>query len=305
MNIVSDTPDGKDDPAETPAELLARLMRCPKLKAAVCKVARSQGVKAEAEEDVYQETLLRMSKATLPVVEADARKYVNGMAKYVAIDFLRELEEQGSTETESLEGMKREPIPVRERIEQRTQIKQVFRLGRALFGEQVWSWWERNKVHKETSQEIGRAAGVKASHVRHEVSAVSRWVDSTWGKRTGSIGGVFVLLLAVAGGWKWTHRPIDESQMTTFAEVRAEHGVVGLDAGALRERGKKACDEGAWGACEEDLAAAAALDSSGETVELLVMKMNAAEKQMRHDADGGGKDGERGGGSELNAKPGR
>jgi DNA-directed RNA polymerase specialized sigma24 family protein len=291
MNRVS------DPPAETPEQLLARLLRCPKLKAAVCKVARSQGVAAAEEEDVYQETMLRMSRATLPPMEAEARKYVHGMAKFVAIDHLRKTEEDAPTE--SLEGVDEDAHPQRERVEQRAFMRQVLARAREIFGEK-WDWWERSKIHKETSTEIGRAAGVTPGHVRDEVSVMNRWFDGAWGKRTGSIGGVLALLVAIGAGWWMTQRPVDESQMSTFAEVRTDHRSVGMDAGALRERGTKACDEGAWGACQNDLAAAAALDPKGETPELWLLRVNAEAKQVRQDADGNG-----GGGEEMNAKPGR
>ena len=282
-----------DPPTETPEQILARLLRCPKLKAAVCKVARSQGVKPEVAEDVYQETMLRMSRATLPLTEAEARKYVHGIAKFAAIDYLRSLEE-----AESLESLRKEAYPMRERIEQRTFMQGIFKQGFAKFGEK-WDWWVRSKVHKETSGEIGRAAGVTPSHVRDEVSVMNRWFDGAWGKRTGSIGGVLTLLLAIGLGWSWTHRgDVDESQVSTYAEVRTDSRVVGMDATALRARGQKACDAGEWSACQNDLAAAAALDPQGETMDLWQLKVDAMAKQMRRDADGNG-----GGGEEMNAKP--
>jgi DNA-directed RNA polymerase specialized sigma24 family protein len=285
-------------PVETPEQLLARLLRCPKLKASVCKVARSQGVPRNEEEDVYQVTMLRMSQATLPATEAEARKYVHGIAKFAAIDHLRKTEEDEPTE--SLESLKKEAHPVRERIEQRAFMRQVLARGRAMFGEK-WDWWERSKVHKETSAEIGRAVGVTPGHVRDEVSVMNRWFDGTWGKRTGSIGGMLVLLLALGLGakWLWTPHGFDESQLSMYSEVRTDHRVVGMDAAALRERGRAACDAGAWGACENDLAAAAALDREGHTPELQQMQLDARTKQMRFDADGGGP------GEQMNAKPGR
>jgi len=135
--------------------------------------------------------------------------------------------------------------------------------------------------------------------VRDEVSVMNRWFDGAWGKRTGSIGGVLALLLAVGAGWWMTHRPVDESQMATFAQVRTDPRAAGMDAAALRERGKAACDAGAWGACENDLAAASKLDPAGHTPELQQMQQDARTKQMRFDADGPGP------GEEMNAKPGR
>ncbi|MGD0530270.1 MAG: hypothetical protein ABSE49_34365 [Polyangiaceae bacterium] len=161
----------------------------------------------------------------------------------------------------------------------------------------VWSWWERSKIHQESSEEIGRDAGLKASHVRHEVSEVSRWFEGTWGKR-GGVGGMLVLLLGLGLGARWLLTPhaFDESQLSTYSEVRTEPRVA-LDAAALRERARAACDAGAWGACENDLAAASRLDPAGDTPELQQMQLDARSKQMRFDADGEGPP------VEMNAKP--
>jgi len=286
-----------DDKTETPEQLKARLLRCPKLKASVCKVARAQGVARDQEEDVYQETMLRMSMATLPSTDAEARRYVHGIARHAAIDHLRKLAEENAAE--SLESLEETELAVRQRMEQRVQIQGLFRQGLEKFGAK-WDLWMRSKIHKETSEEIASTEGLAPSHVRHEVSIMNRWFDGAWGKRTGSIGGVLALLLAVGAGWWMTHRPVNEADLAGFRGARSDTRVVGLDAAALRERGTKACDAGAWSACEEDLAAAAALDSAGETPERMGLEARAMSKQMRHDVDGGGKDGE-----QMNAKPGR
>jgi DNA-directed RNA polymerase specialized sigma24 family protein len=293
---------------ETPEQLRARLLRCPKVKASAQKVGRSQGVADSDLDDVCQDTLLAASKATLPPTEAEARKYINGIAKFTAIGHLRRKREEP---VESLDAMGREERPVRERIEQRAFMLGLFEQGHKKFG-RAFEWFMRSKVHQETSQEIGPAAGVTPSHVRDQVSLVSRWFDGAWGQRTG-IGSVLALLLAVGAGWGWwmTHggRGVDESQVSTYAAVRtdARHA---MSADALRERGLKACDEGAWSACEHDLAAAREMDPAGTTGELQVRETVAHARMMRFDADsgargngGGNGDGEEGG--ELNAKPGK
>ncbi len=291
MDLVS------DDRTETPEQTKARLLRCPKLKASVCKVARAQGIARDQEEDVYQETMLRMAMATLPPTDAEARKYVHGIVRHAAIDHLRKLAEE--TDADSLDSLKEQELAVRQRLEQRVQIQGLFRQGFEKFGAK-WDLWMRNKIHKETSEEIASTEGLAPSHVRHEVSLMNRWFDGAWGKRTGSIGGVLALLLVVGAGWWMTHRPVGDADLTGSRAARTDTRVVGMDAAALRERGTKACDAGAWSACEEDLAAAAALDSAGETVERVGLEAKAISKQMRHDADGGGSDGQ-----QMNTKPGR
>ena len=251
--------DASSPPHETPEELRARLLRCPKVKASVRKVARSQGVVSHEEEDVCQDTLLRVSQAELPPTEAEARKYINGIAKFVAIDRSRKAADEP---TESLERMRREARPVRERIEQRAFMQGLFEQGYKRFGKS-FEWLMQSKVHKETSEEIGAAAGVTPSHVRDQVSLVSRWFEGAWGKRTG-IGSVLALVVAVSGGWWLTHRAgtMDDSQFATYAAVKTQE-VRATDAHALRQRARKACAEGAWSACEHDLAAAAELDPQG------------------------------------------
>jgi DNA-directed RNA polymerase specialized sigma24 family protein len=281
-------------PSETPEQMLARLLRCPKLKASVYKVARSQGVHASEWEDVYQVTLERMAQATLPVTDADARKYVNGIAKNASIDHLRK--KATDEATDSLESLRKEPSPTIARLEQRVFLQGLFRAGLAKFGEK-WDWWVRSKIHKETTAEIGHAAGVTPGHVRDQVSLMNRWFDGKWGKRTG-IGGVLVLLLAIgAGKWALTPHAFDESQLSTYSEVRTGPRIAAPDAAALRERARGACDAGAWGACENDLVAAAKLDPAGDTPEMQQMQLDARSKQMRFDADAEGPP------VEMNAKP--
>jgi DNA-directed RNA polymerase specialized sigma24 family protein len=285
--------DASNPPHETPEELRARLLRCPKVRASVRKVARSQGVVRHEEEDVSQETLLRVSQATLPQTEAEARKYINGIAKFVAINHFRKRAEEP---TESLEGIRGEERPVPERIEQRVFMRGVFEQGYKKFGKS-FEWFMRAKVHKETAEDIAAAAGLAPGHVRKELSLVSRWFDGAWGKRTG-IGSVLALVLAVSAGWWLTHREatVDESQFATYAAVKTQE-VRATDAHALRERGQKACAEGAWSACEHDLAAAAEMDPQGETPELWGMKERAIGRQFYLDANPAP--------DEDNAKPGR
>jgi DNA-directed RNA polymerase specialized sigma24 family protein len=308
MHPVSDLANPTPMADETPEQLRARLLRCPKVRASAQKIGRSQGVADSDLDDVCQETLLGAAKATLPSTEVEARKYINGIAKFVAIDHVRKKREEP---VESLEAMGRAERPVRERIEQRAFMRNLFEQGHKKFG-RAFEWFVLSKVHKETSHEIGAAAGVTPDHVRVQVSLVSRWFDGAWGQRTG-IGSVLALLLAVGAGWGWwmTHggRGVDESQVSTYAAVRTDARPA-MSADMLRERGLKACDEGAWSACEHDLAAARAMDPAGTTGELQVRETVAYARMMRFDADGdprgnpgGNGDGEEGG--ELNAKPGR
>jgi len=285
--------DASNPPQETPEQLRARLLRCPKVRASVCKVARSQGVVSHEEEDVCQDTLLRVSQAELPPTEAEARKYINGIARFVAIDRSRKA---AGEPTESLEAMRREARPARERIEQRAFMQGLFEQGYKRFGKS-FDWFMRAKVHQETSEEIGAAAGVTPSHVRDEVSLVSRWFAGAWGKRTG-IGSVLALVLAVgAGGWLTRRaQTVDESQFSTYAAVKTQE-VRAMDAHALRERGQKACHDGAWSACEHDLAAAAKMDPGGVTSDLWKMREMAENRQFHLDAQPES--------DQDNAKPGR
>jgi DNA-directed RNA polymerase specialized sigma24 family protein len=278
---------------ETPEQLRARLLRCPRVKASVLKVARSQGVPSHEREDVLQETLFRTSQSTLPPGEEPARRYINGIAKFAAIDHMRKKSEEPAESLEELDG---KAHPVRERLEQRAFMQSLFAQGYERFGKK-FDWFLRSKVERETSQEIGAAAGVTPSHVRDEVSVVNRWFDAAWGTKSGGIGGILALLLAVGAGWWMTHRdrPVDESQLGTYAEVRTEHRVP-MDAAALRQRGKKACEDGAWSACEHDLAAARLKDPQGTTQELLDWETTAQQRMVRVDAEEE---------QEMNAKPGQ
>jgi hypothetical protein len=99
-------------------------------------------------------------------------------------------------------------------------------------------------------------------------------------------------------GWWLTHRDeaVDASQFATYAAVKTQEPRA-MDATALRERGQKARDEGAWSACEHDLAAAAEMDPQGVTSDLWKMREKAADRQFCFDATGET--------DEDNAKPGR
>jgi DNA-directed RNA polymerase specialized sigma24 family protein len=288
MNLVSD--DAKGSP-ETPDQLRDRLMRCPRVRRALVKVARSQGVPDDEREDVVQETLLRISRQTLPTNEEKrARKYINGTGKNVAIDHMRAKDDAS---VESLEGMGNKAPPVDPRLEKRVFLQGLFDRAAAKFGKK-WDWYVAHKLHRKTSKEIGAEHGVTDSHVRDELSVIDRWFAAAYEKR-GGVAGLLGLAIAVGLGYWMTHRPADLSNWSTQHETRAR-AVQVLDAPALRERGTKRCDEGAWLACMHDLEAARQLDPQGQSPELQTLEDLARSKLTRLDARES---------PEMNAKPGQ
>jgi DNA-directed RNA polymerase specialized sigma24 family protein len=264
-------------PAETPDQLRARLLRCPKVHASIRKVARSKKVPPPEVDDVLQDTLARVSVATLPRVEDEARRYINGIAKNVAIDHLRVLLENP---TEPLEEIGRDVVaPDPDVVEKRSTGDALLDKGRQVFGDK-FDWFVRAKVKDESTVEIARSAGVTPGHVRDEVSIMTRFLRDHG--RASGLGVVILMLAAVALVLRPPPQPAQGAPWTPD-----EHYVVDgvpLDAAALRDRGKNACDAGAWEACAHDLDAALALDPDGETAEARVLRERAAEMVRVRDA---------------------
>jgi DNA-directed RNA polymerase specialized sigma24 family protein len=290
MSTVSDVPM---NPSETPEQMLARLMRCPKLHATVKKIARNHGVRPAEIEDVLQETLLAAStNKNLPRDEGEARKVIHGTAKHKALDWIAMKKEQEAT---SLDAMGGKGPRVGQRLEQRSAMQALFERGAAKFGKK-WDWFLAAKVDGQTSKEIGAAHGVTDSHVRDELSVVDRWVAAAWSKQ--GVGGALALLVAIGAGWWLTHRgPVDDSQWPTYhpsyANVVKDDRTV-LDAEGLRDRARFACLDGAWNACEHDLTAARLMDPAGQTPDLDELEATARDRMTLY---------EQGHEQLLNAKP--
>lgn len=270
---LSDSPP----PRETSDPLRARLLRCPKVHAAIRKVARSKKVPPSDVDDVLQDTLARVSVATLPPVEDEARKYINGIAKNVAIDHLRVRMEDPA---EPLEEVGQDVAAADPEIVEKRSIGDALLLkGRQIFGDR-FDWFVRAKVHDESTVDIARSAGVTPGHVRDEVSMMTRFLRDHG--RASGLGVVLLMIAAVALVLRPPPEPAQGAPWTP-AELHVVDGVP-LDAAAMRDRGERACDAGAWEACAHDLDAAFAIDPDGETPRVRVLRERAVEMLRVRDA---------------------
>jgi DNA-directed RNA polymerase specialized sigma24 family protein len=241
------------------------LLAGPEIRRSISTVARRRGVEGDAVDDVVQETLARALAQPLPADRAEARKYVHGIAKRVALDTVGEAASSGAewvdddapdSGTAPLAVAAAQPATFDDRDEARKVISAGERRFPASF-----SYFLQARVLGRSAEQIANDHDVSAGHVRHQIVEMQRFVSDY---RTRLAASIAVVLFAVAGWSTWRHDPTRSWALFT-PRLRTEPPPLDPDAlvDHLRERARRACNLGAFAACLADTEAADALDPIG------------------------------------------
>ena len=249
------------------------------LRAKIARIARKRGVPARYVEDVVHDALKNSLCAELPADDEEARKYVHRIAVNAALatmkrvrDGIDEPYDESEPDPDNPEAIKKAPaFAPPARFEDRDIVRKVVDAGYERFP-RTFPWFLRSRVLEETAAEIAKDDAVQASHVRHEISVVQRYLRQL-GER---IGAFVVLALFVLAGTLayWIRRPVvGPAPSPTEAEhvAPAPEPTVSAateptppeKAASLRADARREFDDGWWMRCIRDLNAADQLDPAG------------------------------------------
>jgi hypothetical protein len=266
MALVGDRSSGRlpDDSQErfagadeAPEARRARLLTSAEFRRSMAKAVRSQGLPEDEVEDVLQEAVREAFCGKLPEDDEQARKYANVVARNVARHRYAELcEEAAEPYIDEPEEDERKPTAVAAqpaRFDDRDLAREIYAAGIARYPRTV-GWFWRARVLGETAEAIASDYEVQPSHVRKEISIVHEFMRGV-GVRMGAV--VAVTIVVALGVFAWLRRPVEALYVPHRFEPPAP------DARMLRERAQRACREGAWQACIDDIDAADAQDPAG------------------------------------------
>ncbi|MGH7440737.1 MAG: hypothetical protein ACRENE_34020 [Polyangiaceae bacterium] len=255
------------------------LLSSARLRASITKIARKRGLPERWVEDVVHDTLKAALTADLPGEEDEARKYVHRIAANAARlqlkrvrDELEEPYDESDADPDDPDAARRMAVFAQPpRVEDREVVRKVVDAGYERFP-RTFPWFLRSRVLEETAAEIAKDGAVQASHVRHEISVVQRFVRQL-GERLGAI--VVLALFMLAGGLAyWIRRP---AAGPAPSPVEAEHVAPSPEptvsaaieptpaekAATLRAEAQRDFDQGGWMMCIRALDAADQLDPAG------------------------------------------
>jgi DNA-directed RNA polymerase specialized sigma24 family protein len=247
------------------------LLVSPKLRETLAGVARRQGVEGAAVEDVVQETLHRALEQRLPEDRTEAKKYVHGIARRVALDIVRGAASSGIESFDDAEpdadseyddegashgAASAQPA----RFDDRDEAYKVIAAAEQRFP-RSFAYFMKARVLGHTAEEIANDHDVHAGNVRHMIMEVERFV-SDYRTRLGA--SVAVVLLVLTGWAVWRNDPSKSWALLT-PNPRTEPPPLERDAQIddLRARALRACNTRAFAACLADTEAADALDPIG------------------------------------------
>lgn len=239
------------------------LLASHELRLSIAKVARRRGVEGDAVHDVVQETLSRALGQRLPADRTEARKYIHGIAKHVAVEIVRDAASSGAESVDDdspdSDAAPHAASAQPARFDDRDEARKVIAAGEGRFPAS-FSYFVQARLMGRSAEQIANDHAVSAGHVRHQIVEMQRFVSDY---RTRLAASIAVVLLAVAGWASWRHDPT-RSWATLTPHIRE---LPPLDPEAeidhLRERAMRACNLGAFAACLADTEAADALDPIG------------------------------------------
>jgi len=242
------------------------LIASPELRRSISLVARRRGVEGDAVHDVIQETLTRALGQRLPVDRTEARKYIHGIAKRVALDVVGDAASSGAESIDddapdsddAPHGAAASAQPAH--FDDRDEARKVIAAGERRFPAS-FSYFLQARVLGRSAERIANDHDVSPGHVRHQVVEMQRFVSDY---RTRLAASIAVVLLAVAGWASWRHDPTP-SWALLAPHPRTEPPPLDREdqIDHLRERALRACNQRAFAACLVDTEAADALDPIG------------------------------------------
>jgi hypothetical protein len=262
---------------ETPAARRERLLTSPEFLGSMRKAVRSQDVPDDDVEDVVQEAVRQLLGGKLPEDDEEARTYANVVARNIArqryTQLIEEATEPYREEPDEDGGLPTAVAAQPARFDDRDLARQIYAAGMARYPRTV-RWFWRARVLGETAEAIASDYEVQPSHVRKEITVVHQFMHGV-GVRLGAV--VAVTIVVALGVFAWLRRPIEAIYVPQRVEPPAP------DTRMLRERAERACRDGAWQACIDDIDAADALDPADHSQSLL--RQGAAAKLHLRDGD--------------------
>lgn len=288
LPLVAPPPANDDAAPRGPAmsdKARLALLREGRTIGGIKKIARKLKVLEQDHEDILQETSKRTLTAWIPEDVSDGRKVVYGIAFNVCSEhrrvpladvFSEEPDEEHGVEA-SKASVEQPPIEVRDGLERLTAK------GRERFGER-FDEYARARAAEETSKETAERRGIGQEAQRKESSRIEEFMRKH-GRAMGLLvaASLVVLVVAAIPMSRWSRTPmLGPNDMSERASTA--HEAPPPDAKALRQRAADACADAAWEACLADLDAAAKLDPSGETAEMLQLRQDAERELAVHDS---------------------
>jgi DNA-directed RNA polymerase specialized sigma24 family protein len=255
----------------------------PRIRASIRSVLKGRGVQYQDRDDLVQQVLAEAwTSASLPLDDVeDARRYLGGMARYMAIDHSHERKGKD----ESLYALKDKDAAVEASEVEENELAEavVDRLTEKF--PRTADWFLRNSLHEEPLVSIAQEANVSPGFVRHEVSNIRR-TALTLAKGLCAAAALLALVQAIRS-WR---RPFDERELSTYHVVRVPAPTI-TTADELRERAERACNVQAWQACVDDFNAANELAPEDEKQEqkdmLRIAISNLAKREANPDKPSG------------------
>jgi RNA polymerase sigma factor (sigma-70 family) len=240
-----------------------RVLSDPKTTAQIFKVLRGRGVPEAELEDVAQEVRIAAFRARNFPEHSDeeARKFILGIARNLAIDHANERKEQ--PETQSLEALP-ETTAALEGVshEDRDLVHKAVDQAHQKSPRKVEAF-VRSEIHGETHVEMAREQNVSPGRMRSYASDGK----STLRAALKALGGIAAAVFVVFAIAVWLRK--NEGDVAKPPQVYAAE---------MREQARRDCAASEWKKCADDLKRANEADPQGETPELKALREKAEER---------------------------
>jgi DNA-directed RNA polymerase specialized sigma24 family protein len=258
--------------ADTPKSRREALLGDAEVLASIRRVLRGRGVGAHEVDDQCRQVVAEAWAArNFPDHgREDARRYLNGIARRVAIDHAHDNARHAA-----------DPLPFEEgaalavsdppAYEERDAVLRLVQKGQKLFP-RTFPWFLRSAMLHEEASAIACGEGVSPGYVRHEVSEIRRTL------RVMAAGlGLVAAAVLVFFGWRALGRGRHDGTNVAAPHIAPDVAPSIREAEARRSDARRLCADGAWESCAMELGKAERLDPGGETQELKELRERAEE----------------------------
>jgi DNA-directed RNA polymerase specialized sigma24 family protein len=262
-------------PAKSTRASRGALLSDPKLHASIRKTLRSHGVPADSVDDLLHDTLARARCANLPESDADATKYIHGIAVHLACDHRNYEADHLAVSFDECTCSPLTADP--DGHELRDGVAKILARLHERFP-RAYHFFEAMYVHGESSQEVARRTGVSDGYVRAGASEVRQTAQELFMQI--GIGLALVLFfLGVGNELRDRMRPTPIPDVAHTPPQVDRHAPIPLETGVdLRDRGVSECQQGKWKACLDDLNEARKVDPDGEDATFRELRYQAEKR---------------------------
>ncbi len=258
----------RETPSETPRETreqrLHRLVTDPRVLAAIAKVAGSHDVPDHDIDDAVQETIQRTLKVNLPVDDAEAKRYINGIARRVACQMTgkaTDVEPGAYTENPDEEkGEMATPVgaPPAD-FETRDAMQKLLAKAKEQYPADLPGFLE-SRVANVTAAQVAKERGVGAAHQRKKWASIHQFMKQHGqGLGLSLVAAMFLLVIGNMAKWSLSG-PVTVAHPRPPPQLTPEQ----VEARRLRVRALSECDAHEWRTCLDDLDAANKIDADSE-----------------------------------------